>query len=266
MSAEKVKTERLDEVLITQGYSTHRSSRRLLQSREVTVNGKRITDGAFAFNRYTDHLCIDGKSIETPPHLFIMLNKTQATVCTHAEGLHQSVFSTLPEEYVKPKGLPALHSVGRLDFDTEGLLLLTTDGKLSHRITSPLTHSPKTYFVCLKNECDPSEQEEYIKRFSEGFEVAPFRNERGFFSAPAQLEWTDETNPYCSIYAENMHLPALCLLTLTEGKFHQVKRMFWALGNEVVYLKRIAIGKLFLDPKLNPGQWRRLNLTEESLL
>ncbi|MBQ5491925.1 MAG: rRNA pseudouridine synthase [Treponema sp.] len=266
MSAEKVKTERLDEILVSQGYSTHRSTRRLLQSRMVTVNGRRITDGSFAFDRHSDCLCIDGKSVATPPHLYLMMNKSQGTVCTHAKGTHESVFASLPEEFQKPEHLPPLHSVGRLDFDTEGLLLLTTDGKLSHRITSPLTHSTKTYFVCLKNECDETERKEYTERFAEGFDIERFRNERSFHSAPAELEWTDEANLYCSIYAKDMHLPALCLLTLTEGKFHQVKRMFWALGNEVVYLKRIAIGKLFLDPALTPGEWRALSLSEETLL
>ena len=144
----------------------------------------------------------------------------------------------------------ALHSVGRLDIDTEGLLILTTDGKLSHRLTDPTTHIPN-----LRNAVSEEEQKHYVSLFSKGLWLEAEKKSAAFVTKPAVLHWLDNEDEYCTIYGADF---TICTLTLTEGKFHQVKRMFKAVGNEVIFLKRIAMGALFLDASLHPGQWRPL--------
>ena len=140
-----------------------------------------------------------------------------------------------------------MHLVGRLDIDTEGLLLFTTDGPLTHRITSPKTHLPKSYFVTLRDSESAERQSKIALDFKKGIEIPPEGNEAGALLKPAEIEWKDEKN---------------CILTICEGKFHQVKRMFAAEANEVVYLKRLSIGSLKLDESLGPGQYRELSQEE----
>ena len=127
-----------------------------------------------------------------------------------------------------------LHCVGRLDIDTEGLLLLTTDGSLTHKLISPKSEISKTYFIKLRDSVSLENQQKYIDSCKNGIDIPPEGNESGFFSLPAILKFDSDNS---------------CFLTITEGKYHQVKRMIFALGNEVIYLKRTAIGGLKLDEK-----------------
>ncbi len=257
--------ERLDEVLTLQGFTTNRSVRRLLQSRNVTVNGVRVTIPSSPFVRGKDILCVDEKTVPTPPNLYIMLNKAQDRVCTHTAGHHASVFDSFPEEIRRPPLLPVLHSIGRLDLDTEGLLILTTDGRLSHRMTTPEFRIPKTYLVYLRDELTDEEKAQYELEVNKGIFIKEYRKTRAFVSAPAKIEWVSHDNPYCTLVSSDgtrEGLNTVCLLTLTEGKFHEVKRIFYALGNEVMFLKRVAFGSLTLDTALLPGQWRFLTDSE----
>ena len=134
--------------------------------------------------------------------------------------------------------------------DTEGLLLFTTDGELTHRITSPKTHISKTYYCELGHEESPEHQKEIVKAFEQGITVGPEDNEEGFTCKPAFLEWKTASS---------------ALLTIYEGKYHQVKRMFAAVGNKITYLKRMSMGELKLDPELELGEYRLLT-EEETLL
>ena len=167
-------------------------------------------------------------------------------------------------KYLHPDGLGKLHTVGRLDIDTEGLLILTTDGLFSHRLTIPESHVSKTYLVYLRDYCDEKTRAAYAETFAKGLYLEKEKHGAEFLSKPAELIWLDEENEYCNLVSSNAKIDFnICLLTISEGKFHQVKRMFAAVGNEVIFLKRISIGNLKLDSSLLPGQYRPL--TDEEL-
>lgn len=187
-------------------------------------------------------------------HTYIMMNKAAGTVCATASDSHPLVFSFLDDDMQEqaktaPRGL-RLHTVGRLDCQTSGLLLLTTDGYFSHYITSPESGIKKTYLVSLKVQISSDEEEEYNRRCRQGLILPPDHKAQEEKSAPAELEWLS---------------PSLCRITVTEGKFHEVRRIFLALGNEVTALHRLSIGNLKLDENLKPGQWRKLTEKEIEL-
>ena len=144
-----------------------------------------------------------------------------------------------------------LHLVGRLDIDTEGLLLLTTDGGLTHRLISPKSHVTKTYYIRLETPVSPEEQKTYSQQAEKGILIAPEGNDEEYLCKPAALTWIT---------------PLECTLVITEGRYHQVKRMMAALGNKVLYLKRQAMAELHLDETLQPGQYRELREEEILLL
>ena len=183
-------------------------------------------------------------------HIYLMLNKPFGTVCTTVSDSHQTVFDLIDDKYKNNSAAGNLHSVGRLDLDTEGFVLLTTDGKMTHRLTAPESHIAKTYLVHLRDFVDETKRRKYAEAFAHGVHIAPEKKAKAAMTAPAVLEWLEESDI------------TACRLTITEGKFHQVKRMFSAMGNEVVYLKRIAIGSLFLDSALKTGEYRELRADE----
>lgn len=258
---------RADQVFIRQGMSTYRAVRRMLQNKRVTVNGDRITEPGVLINTRSDVVCVDGEPIKMIPDLYFMMNKRQGTVCTSSEGQNVRIWADVSPEYLHPVGLTQLHTVGRLDIDTEGLLILTTDGLFSHRLTDPSSHVEKTYLVYLRDYCDEEKRAAYIEAFSKGIYMEKEKKGAAFTSEPAKLEWLDEENEYCNLVSSNGDIDFnMCLLKISEGKFHQVKRMFAAMGNEVIFLKRIATGDLKLDPKLLPGQYRPMTEEELALL
>lgn len=247
--------ERLDTVFIRRGISTHRRVRRLLQKHNVCVNGSRILESGFRVNLASDAISIDGIKKNLAPDIYIMMNKKAGTICsTKDDGLYKTVYSFIPQkyfDYTNENSLQKIHTVGRLDTDTEGLLIFTTNGDFSHSLANPLFHVKKTYYVELEKS-ESEENRKFLKeKFSEGFFIPAEKNEKEFISRPAILEWNRASS---------------CRLTITEGKFHQVKRMFCAQGNRVVFLKRISIGSLALDEKLEAGDSRELSSEELSLL
>lgn len=141
--------------------------------------------------------------------------------------------------------------MGRLDIDTEGLLIFTTDGTMTHRLTSPKNHVAKKYLVGLRDRVEPDQQPQLVERFRRGITIAPEGDDGEHLCQPAALEWISDRE---------------CHLTITEGRYHQVKRMMAAVGNEVVSLKRIAMGGLSLDASLGSGQYRELTTAELALL
>ncbi|MBQ2081641.1 MAG: rRNA pseudouridine synthase [Treponema sp.] len=248
---------RLDDFFTEHGFKTYRAVRKLLKNKNVTVNGVRVLEPGFRLNTKSDSLSVDGESVTVSSHIYLMMNKCQGVVCTTVlDGWNKSVYSMFPKDLLHPKNLPILHSVGRLDIDTEGLLVFTTDGKLSHRLTTPESHVKKTYLVYLRDPCDEAERKRYCDTFAEGnLFVKEEKRAPSFRTKPALLEWPSEEDEYCTLSGSDL---TFCRLTLTEGKFHQVKRMFAAMGNEVIFLKRISMGNLFLDASLKPGEWRYL--------
>ncbi len=182
------------------------------------------------------------------------MNKPCGYVCSAVSDSHKTVYGLLTAELQAqvsdaPRGC-RLHTVGRLDCDTSGLLLLTNDGKFSHRVTSDETIT-KTYRATLLCAVAPENQKSYISRAAAGLTLPPEKKYGEQFALPATLEFESS---------------CICKITVHEGKFHEVRRIFRALGNEVTELERLAIGKLELPHDLKSGQWRQLSDDEKELL
>lgn len=199
----------------------------------VTINGDLVKQAARQVTD-TDTVMLDGSELKLIGLRYFMLHKPAGFLCANEDPDHQTVFSLLDEPLVE-----RLHTVGRLDLDTTGLLLLTDDGQWSHRLTSPKHHVPKTYRVWT---ADPIPTEA-ISQFAEGIML---RGEKDP-TKPAEL----------TLVAENE-----ALLTIHEGRYHQVKRMFAAIGNKVEQLHRERIGGLQLPDDLAAGEYRQLTADE----
>ena len=244
--------ERIDKILSHEGFGTRKDVKRLLRFSSVTVNGTQITAHDFHCDVDNDEICVDGKVLSLQHNIYLMMNKPQDVVCANKDGLHDTVFSLLDEQYKSGFALEKLHLIGRLDIDTEGLLIFTTDGKLTHKLISPKSNCPKKYFVRLSKSIDEKEYAEYETELKKGIHIAREDNEDEADCLPAEIQFTEKNDEV--------------FLTIVEGKYHQVKRMFKALGNCVEFLKRVSINGLFLDENLLPGQYRRMTDGEVSLL
>lgn len=179
-------------------------------------------------------------------YYYFLMNKAGGEVCSTVSDSHPTVYRHFPAEVLSSNGAK-LHSVGRLDCDTEGLLLFTNDGKLSDFLTRPENKIEKTYFVRLKNLVTEIQQEEYSQKAGQGVTLPPEKKAPEQKSNGAKIRWLSA---------------AECEITLAEGKFHEVKRIFRALENEVIYLKRVKFAGLSLDENLETGKWRKLNESE----
>ncbi|MCG9578827.1 16S rRNA pseudouridine(516) synthase RsuA [Vibrio tubiashii] len=226
---------RLDKYLCDALGATRKEATKIIKSGDVTVNDVVQKSGA---TKVTEECTVEwqGREIQKPGPRYIMLFKPDGFVCSHEDGFNQTAFMLLDEVKMED-----LHFAGRLDVDTTGLVLITDDGQWSHRITSPKHKCEKTYRVWL---VDPL-QADYAVKFAEGIQL---RNEKGL-TLPAKLEVVDEDEKEV-------------LLTITEGKYHQVKRMFAALGNKVEHLHRERIGEIELCETLEPGEYRYLTQEE----
>ena len=239
--------DRLDKVLSKQGFGTRKDVKKLLRSGAVLVNGDVCLEAERHVDVDSDVIEVSGEKIAVKKDVYLMMNKRMDTVCAAKDGLHATVFDCLGDEYRHSFLGGDLHLVGRLDIDTEGLLLFTTDGTLTHRLTSPKTHVSKTYLVTLAEPVSAEKKAEYCRAVRAGLDIPPEGDENGFVSLPAELEWLGDN---------------VCSLVIYEGKYHQVKRMFAALGNRVVALKRTAMGGLKLDESLSSGAYRELDVKE----
>lgn len=178
---------------------------------------------------------------------YFLMNKKSGFVCSTVSDRRQTVYEAFTKDILADENGAKLHSVGRLDADTEGLLLFTNDGKLSDFLTRPQNKIEKTYLVGLKNSVSSSEQKNYAKKAENELVLPPEKKAGEQKSGGAKIDWLNENE---------------CKITLTEGKFHEVKRIFRALGNEVVFLRRIKMAGLVLDESLKPGEHRTLTESE----
>lgn len=225
--------ERLDKFLSSLTPLSRSMARKALQAGEVTINGEVARDAAAKVSE-TDQVCYQGEQLTPPQPRYLMLHKPVGVVCATEDGSHRTVLDLIHEPWRYD-----LHIAGRLDIDTTGLVLLTNDGEWSHRVTSPRHKQPKKYFVTT---IDPIESY-YVERFAEGMQLEGDEKP----TLPAELEILD------SHHAN---------LTLQEGRYHQVKRMFGAMGNRVIALHRFAIGNVQLDADLPEGSYRPLTNAE----
>lgn len=235
------KTERLDKVLSNMGYGSRTDVKKLIKKGIVKVNSIIIKDNEFRVSPYEDEIFFKGEEVNYREYIYIMMNKPQGLVSSTEDPLTETVINLLDDKYQIYKPFP----VGRLDKDTEGLLLISNDGKLAHELLSPKKGVDKTYYA----EVDGTVEKEHIDIFNKGILL-----EDGYETLPAKLEII-ESNVISKIN-----------LTIQEGKYHQVKRMFEALSMRVLFLKRISMGPLSLDQSLNLGKYRELTEVEINLL
>lgn len=224
---------RLDKYLSERNAGTRSQVKELLKKGLIRVNHEVIRDGAVKINEQTDVVEYQGNILRASRFRYYMLYKPAGVVTATKDNLSDTVMDLLDVESKQ-----GLFPVGRLDKDTEGLLLITNDGELSHRLLSPKKHVAKTYYVRLAEALTV----EAAATLEKGVDIGDEKR-----TLPAKVE---------------MLGPHEILLTITEGRFHQVKRMLKAVENEVLYLKRLQMGTLLLDETLKAGEYRELSETE----
>lgn len=226
---------RIDKLLANMNIGSRKEVKKYIKDGAISVNGNIVTKPTFQVNEDIDEITFNNEKIIYEKYLYLMMNKPQGFISA-TEGYNEKTVIDLLDEQYKDRGLfPA----GRLDKDTEGLVFLTNDGRLAHNILSPKKGVWKKYYAEVDNDLEVSD----IKNFEKGI----FIKEDNYFSKPAKLEILSDRS---------------CYVYLSEGKYHQVKRMLSALGKNVIYLKRISIGSLFIDENLKLGEYRKLTVEE----
>jgi len=227
---------RLDKFLSHMGYGTRKEVKVLVKSKAIQINEVVVKDSAMHVNELKDEVMVYGEVVEYREFIYLMMNKPPGVVSATEDSRDQTVIDLLDDDVRHFEPYP----VGRLDKDTVGLLLLTNDGALTHRLLSPNKDVPKVYFAKVEGVVDASD----IAAFSTGVIL-----DDGYHTKPGILKIL-KSDSVSEIE-----------LSITEGKFHQVKRMFESVGKTVIYLKRLSMGALLLDESLPEGSYREL--TEE---
>lgn len=226
---------RLDKLLAHSGYGSRKEVKELIRKGYVTVNEVVVKNDDYKVDEIHDEVIIDGIIIDYQKYIYVMMNKPDGVICATYDPKDPIILDLIID--LPTRGL---FPVGRLDKDSEGLLLITNDGKLAHELLSPKKHVKKVYYIEYEGTLD----ENVKSKFKEGIIL-----EDGYKCLPAEIELLENNKAY---------------VTISEGKFHQVKRMIQAVNCEVTYLKRIKFGSLELDNSLKNGEYRLL--TEEELL
>lgn len=228
---------RLDKFLADMQVGTRSQVKDYIRKGNITVNDEIIKKPEFKIDENIDMITYMGKKINYSKYQYYMLHKPAGVVTATKDNIDKTVMDLFSAEVRKD-----LFPVGRLDKDTEGLLLITNDGELSHNLLSPKKHVSKTYYV----ECDGAISDDKINKLQEGLDIGDDK-----LTLPAKVKLI--SNEISTYKLE---------LTIVEGRFHQVKRMIKAIGGEVTYLKRISMGPLVLDEKLEKGSYRELTSDE----
>lgn len=234
--------ERIDKILSNLGYGTRKDLKKIVKNGMVQVNGITIKDSAMKVDPEKDKIVINGEEIFYREFIYLMMNKPAGVISATFDNKDETVIDLLEVEHQVFEPFP----VGRLDKDTVGLLLLTNDGDLNHRLISPKWKVDKVYFAKI----DQKVTEEDIEKFKHGITL-----DDGYRCKEAILEIQKASEEGSEI-----------VLTIQEGKFHQVKRMFEAVGKKVTYLKRIEFDTLPLDEDLEEGEYRELTEEEIAIL
>ncbi|MET3682695.1 16S rRNA pseudouridine516 synthase [Alkalibacillus flavidus] len=229
---------RLDKLLANEGFGSRKDVKKLIKKGAVTIDEAVIKDVSYHVDPTTSDVIVSGVPIIYQQYAYIMLHKPQGVISATEDDRHEVVTDLLDPYYDKFHLFP----VGRLDRDTEGLLLLTNDGQLAHRLTSPKHKVDKQYEAIINAEVT----EDDVRKFQAGVTL-----DDGYVTKPAHLDIAEQSEYESKVY-----------ITITEGKYHQIKRMFQAVDKEVVYLKRLAMGSLTLDDELALGEARELTDVE----
>jgi len=225
---------RLDKFLADSGVDTRSKCKEIIKKGKIKVNGDVIKDSAFSVSE-KDVVLLDGNEVKTISNLYFVFHKPAGYICATKDEHQKTVLEFFPKELQKH-----LLIVGRLDKDTEGLLLLTNDGSFVHKLMSPKKHVEKTYYFHCENEIPTSA----IAEIKEGIDIGDEKNTK-----PGEL---------CILSYDKDRNISEGTLTISEGRYHQVKRMLMHYGCKVCYLKRISIGDLRLDDSLKLGEYREL--------
>ncbi|MBE6051211.1 MAG: rRNA pseudouridine synthase [Clostridium sp.] len=232
--------ERLDKIISNLGYGSRKEVKSLVKKGLIEVDGVVVKDNGMSIDPETAVIKINGEEITYRKYIYLIMNKPAGVISATHDNREETVIDLLEIDHQVFDPFP----VGRLDKDTVGLLLLTNDGELNHRLISPKWHVDKVYFAKIDKEVT----EDDVKAFKKGIKL-----DDGYVCKEAKLEILSASEEGSEIK-----------VTIQEGKYHQVKRMFEAVGKKVVYLQRIEFGGLTLDEDLEEGEYREL--TEEELL
>ena len=232
------KKQRIDKVLSNLGYGSRSELKKICKNGLVKVNGKVINNPGVQVDVENDEIIFDGEKVTYKEFIYLMLNKPDGYISATFDKRDPIVLDLIDKEDLVFEPFP----VGRLDKDTEGLLVLTNDGQLAHRVLSPKKHVPKTYYAKIEGVVT----EDDIKAFAKGVTL-----DDGYETMPAEL-----------VILKSDEISEI-ELTIHEGKVHQVKRMFESVDKKVIYLKRLSMGKLQLDKNLALGEYREL--TDEEI-
>lgn len=233
---------RIDKLLSNIGYGSRKDVKKLFKDKLVLVNGVAVDNGKFHVDPNKDVIIVAGEEVHYKEFIYLMMNKPSGVISATEDLRDETVIDLLEIEDAVYQPFP----VGRLDKDTVGLLLLTNDGQLAHQLLSPKKHVPKTYYAVIDQMVNESD----VEAFRKGVEL-----DDGYVTKPAKLN-----------ILKSGEIRSEVELTITEGKFHQVKRMFESRGKKVVYLKRLSMGPLRLDEDLNEGEYRELTDEEVEML
>jgi 16S rRNA pseudouridine516 synthase len=230
---------RLDKYLGATGCCSRSEAKKNIRAGKVSVNGVVASSAELQVNPETDEITFCGRTVNYRKYTYIMLNKPEGYVSATEDGREKTVLDLLPSDMKKDKLFPC----GRLDKNTLGLMLITDNGELAHRLLAPKTHVSKEYRFSSKFPVSQAD----AKRFEGGVTL-----DDGYVTLPAKIELDPDGMGG--------------VITLTEGKYHQIKRMLEALDNKITYLERISFGELVLDGSLARGEWRYLTEEEIALL
>lgn len=233
---------RLDKLLEAKGYGSRKKVKQLIKRKQVLVDGQVILADGYAVDPLFQQVVVSGKQLTDEAHVYYMLNKPAGVVSAATDTKNQTVIDLIHSTDRRP----GLFPVGRLDRDTEGLLLITNNGQLAHELLVPKKEVVKCYEAVVNERVTAAD----IKAFEQGITF-----HGGIQCKPAKLTILSATDDESRVRLE-----------ISEGKFHQVKKMFLSVGKKVVYLKRISMGDLVLDPTLGLGEYRPLTKEEFHLL
>ncbi len=234
--------KRLDNILANSGYGSRREVQKLIRCKKVKVNGEIVNNPSTHVDGNKDEIYVFDEKVQYKDFVYLMLNKPSGFISATHDNFDRVVLELIDD---KDKILDP-YPIGRLDKDTVGLLLISNDGEMCHRVLSPKRHVTKKYFVKVDNCLNCS----HIEIFNEGVVL-----DDGYKCKKSLLKILNSSNEFSE-----------CELILTEGKFHQVKRMFEAIGFNVLYLKRVEFCTIKLDPNLKEGEYRHLTESEINIL
>lgn len=220
---------RLDKLLSNLGYGSRKQIKKLIDNKKISVNGNIIYDSSIHINPYEDEIIYDNEKVYYSKYTYIVMNKPKGFICANEDNFHRTVFDLLSNKFRNMN----LSVAGRLDKDTEGLLILTNDGDFIHELISPKKNIFKKYYVELESEL----KSEQINSLEKGILLIT----DNYITKPAKVEKLSSNS---------------CFISISEGKFHQVKRMFIGVNNHVTFLKRVSIGNFSLPDDLPIGDYK----------